>query len=70
VNAVHPGAVYTSMMSVDEAMMTQPAAAASFSLGRLGSDDVAGAVVYLRSDLASFVSGASITVDGASGARG
>jgi NAD(P)-dependent dehydrogenase (short-subunit alcohol dehydrogenase family) len=71
VNAVHPGAVDTSMMRVDEAVLTQPAAAAAFPLGRPASaDDVAGAVVYLCSDLASYVSGASITVDGATGARG
>lgn len=71
VNAVHPGAVDTSMMRVDEPVLTRSEAAGAFPLGRPASaDDVAGAVVYLCSDLASYVSGASITVDGATGARG
>ena len=71
VNAVHPGAVDTSMMRVDEQVLTRPEALAGFPLGRPAHPaDVAGAVVYLCSDLASYVSGASLTVDGAVGARG
>jgi L-rhamnose 1-dehydrogenase len=71
VNAVHPGAVDTSMMRVDEQVLTRPDALAGFPLGRPADPaDVAGAVVYLCSDLAAYVSGASLTVDGAVGAMG
>jgi NAD(P)-dependent dehydrogenase (short-subunit alcohol dehydrogenase family) len=71
VNAVHPGAVDTSMMRVDEPVLTRPEARTAFPLGRPAHPaDVAGAVVYLCSDLASYVSGASLTVDGAAGAMG
>jgi NAD(P)-dependent dehydrogenase (short-subunit alcohol dehydrogenase family) len=71
VNAVHPGAVDTSMMRIDEQVLTRPDAAAAFPLGRPAAPaDVAGAIVYLCSDLSSYVSGASLTVDGAAGAMG
>jgi NAD(P)-dependent dehydrogenase (short-subunit alcohol dehydrogenase family) len=71
VNAVHPGAVDTSMMRVDDPVLTDPEARSAFPLGRPARPgDVAGAVVYLCSDLAGYVSGASLTVDGATGARG
>lgn len=71
VNAVHPGAVDTSMMRVDEPVLGQPGADAGFPLGRPATpEDVAGAIVYLSSDLASYVSGVSLTVDGAAAAMG
>jgi NAD(P)-dependent dehydrogenase (short-subunit alcohol dehydrogenase family) len=71
VNAVHPGAVDTSMLRVDEPVLTRPDASAAFPLGRPADPaDVAGAVVYLCSDLAAYVSGASLTVDGAVAAMG
>jgi NAD(P)-dependent dehydrogenase (short-subunit alcohol dehydrogenase family) len=71
VNAVHPGAVDTSMMRVDEQVLSRPAALTSFPLGRAAQPaDIAGAVVYLCSDLAGYVSGASLTVDGGAAAMG
>jgi L-rhamnose 1-dehydrogenase len=71
VNAVHPGAVDTSMLRVDEPVLTTLDPAAAFPLGRPASaNDVANAIVYLASDLASYVSGASLTVDGATGSSG
>ncbi|WP_276259056.1 SDR family NAD(P)-dependent oxidoreductase [Haloglomus litoreum] len=64
VNAIHPGAVETPMTSV-----VPEGAMASFvesvPLGRVGEpSDVAGAVVFLASDWAAYVSGASLVVDG------
>jgi NAD(P)-dependent dehydrogenase (short-subunit alcohol dehydrogenase family) len=71
VNAVHPGVVDTSMMRVDEPLLSTVDAAAVFPLGRPAlPGDVADAIVYLASDLASYVSGASLTVDGATYAAG
>jgi len=71
VNAVHPGAVDTEMLRVDEPVLSALDVAAAFPLGRPASPrDVAGAVVYLASDLAEYVSGASLTVDGAAAAMG
>jgi NAD(P)-dependent dehydrogenase (short-subunit alcohol dehydrogenase family) len=65
VNAVAPGGVDTPMMN--EGM--SPEAMASFlsmvPLGRLAqTDELAGAVVFLASDAASFVTGAVINVSG------
>lgn len=71
VNAVHPGAVDTSMMRVDEPVLPALAVSTAFPLGRPASvKDVADAIVYLASDLAAYVSGASLTVDGATGSSG
>lgn len=71
VNAVHPGVVDTSMLRVDEPLLPTLDLAATFPLGRAASvNDVANAIVYLASDLASYVSGASLTVDGATGSSG
>jgi NAD(P)-dependent dehydrogenase (short-subunit alcohol dehydrogenase family) len=71
VNAVHPGAVDTSMMRVDDPVLPTLDAAVAFPLGRPALPaDIANSIVYLASDLASYVSGASITVDGAAAAMG
>jgi len=71
VNAVHPGAVDTSMLRVDDPVLPALDVSTAFPLGRPASvADVANAVVYLASDLAEYVSGASLTVDGATGASG
>jgi NAD(P)-dependent dehydrogenase (short-subunit alcohol dehydrogenase family) len=44
---------------------------AGFPLGRIGRpEDVAGATVYLLSDLAQFVTGMTLTVDGGKDMRG
>jgi NAD(P)-dependent dehydrogenase (short-subunit alcohol dehydrogenase family) len=71
VNAVHPGAVDTEMLRTDEPVLPAIDAAAAFPLGRPASpQDIAGAVVYLASGLAEYVSGVSLTVDGAAAAMG
>lgn len=69
VNAIHPGGVQT-MIGGNE---TDPEAAAEQAeqftqmvpLGRYGQpDDIAGAATFLASDLASYVTGESLVVDG------
>lgn len=67
VNSVLPGIIETSMTTVDRPLAAGAAEAtkAKVPLGRLGTPaDVAGAVVYLASDLAGYVTGASLVVDG------
>jgi 3-oxoacyl-[acyl-carrier protein] reductase len=73
VNAVCPGMIYTPRnfeaedTPADEAHNTR----ATFSvapLGRAGTpEDVAHAVVFLASDLASYITGQTLTVDGGLG---
>lgn len=71
VNAVHPGAVDTSMLRVDDPVMPELDGEIAFPLGRPATPaDVAAAVTYLASDLADYVSGASLTVDGGAAAMG
>jgi NAD(P)-dependent dehydrogenase (short-subunit alcohol dehydrogenase family) len=71
VNAVHPGAVDTSMLRVDDPVLPTLDESTAFPLGRAGApSDIAGAIVYLASDLAAYVSGASLTVDGAAASMG
>ncbi len=66
VNAIAPGVVETPLTSQIRADPTWEAAYASKSaLGRWAqSSELAGAVVYLASDAASFVTGSVLTVDG------
>jgi NAD(P)-dependent dehydrogenase (short-subunit alcohol dehydrogenase family) len=67
VNAVCPGAIRTGMYEHREGNDPQHDAAiiASIPLGRLGQpDDVAGAVVWLCSDAAAFITGQTLVVDG------
>lgn len=65
VNAVLPGRIVTPMTQVAAEHVNQ-GLLMSIPLGRLGQpEDVAGAVVYLCSDSASFVSGSALDVGGA-----
>lgn len=70
VNAIAPGPILTDRLaSLDE---EQRGHIASFvPLGRIGTvSEVAAAAVWLCSDEASFISGATIPIDGAKLARG
>ena len=63
VNSIHPGPIKTSMMAdadIDDI-------AASVPMKRLGQpEDIAGAVAFLMSDNCSYMTGAEISIDGAS----
>lgn len=65
VNAVAPGVTRTDMVAaLPEEMQTR--VAAGIPLGRIGEpEDIANAFLFLASDLASYVSGAVLSVDGA-----
>lgn len=65
VNAVAPGITRTDMVAALPEEMVQKMAA-SIPLGRIGEpEEVAHAVLFLASDLASYVTGTVLSVDGA-----
>ncbi len=68
VNAIHPGVIETAMTTQDAPIVGTAAAAQYMSaipMQRFGQpSDIGNTAVYLTSDLASYVNGASIVVDG------
>ncbi|WP_436348725.1 SDR family oxidoreductase [Natronorubrum sp. FCH18a] len=68
VNAIHPGSIDTAMMNEDSSVFGTEAGERlleSIPLGERGEPkDVGNTAVYLASDLASYVTGESIIVDG------
>ena len=65
VNAVAPGVTRTDMLSALPKVMVDRISA-GIPLGRVGeAEDIANAYLYLASDLASYVTGVTIRVDGA-----
>lgn len=68
VNAVHPGTI-ESAMSREDSRALEPGTVeeriASIPRGRIGApEDVADGVLYLASDLSSYVTGTSLSIDG------
>lgn len=65
VNAVAPGIIKTDMVAaLDQNMINHMASA--IPVGRLGeAEDIANAFLFLASDMASYISGAVLSVDGA-----
>jgi 3-oxoacyl-[acyl-carrier protein] reductase len=67
VNAVAAGTVRTAKTERQGPSVDTPAERAAIPLRRRGTpDDIAGAVLYLLSDLAGFVTGHTLVVDGGS----
>ena len=71
VNCVAPAWTETDMARGPVDKIGREKVIAGFPLGRIGlPEDVAGATVYLLSDLAKFVTGTTVTVDGGKDMRG
>jgi NAD(P)-dependent dehydrogenase (short-subunit alcohol dehydrogenase family) len=69
-NAVAPGVILTPRMEIAYTDAQRVANDAVVPLGRMGRPaDIAGAALFLTSDLSSFVSGRTIVVDGAVDAK-
>jgi len=69
-NAVAPGTIRTAHSERGTPTVDSPEEQRAIPLGRRGApDDIAGAVLYLLSDLAGFVTGHTLVVDGGSSAR-
>lgn len=65
VNAVAPGVTRTDMVAALPEEMVQRISS-TIPLGRVGEpEEIANAVLFLASDLASYVTGAVLSVDGA-----
>lgn len=65
VNAVAPGIIGTDMVAALDQNMIK-AMAANIPVGRIGNpEDIANAFLFLASDMASYISGAVLSVDGA-----
>ena len=65
VNAVAPGVIHTDMVDSLPEEIIKPIIA-SIPIGRMGEpEDIANAFLFLASDMASFITGAVLSVDGA-----
>jgi NAD(P)-dependent dehydrogenase (short-subunit alcohol dehydrogenase family) len=70
VNAVAPGTVRTPVHADQSTAVDSPEERAAIPLQRRGTpDDIANAVLFLMSDLASWITGQVLAVDGGSSAR-
>ncbi|RYG34071.1 SDR family oxidoreductase [bacterium] len=71
VNCIAPAWTETDMADASLTGLGREEVAKDFPLGRIGlPEDVAGATVFLLSDLARFVTGTTVTVDGGMDMRG
>jgi NAD(P)-dependent dehydrogenase (short-subunit alcohol dehydrogenase family) len=71
VNCIAPAWTDTDMAAPSLDAIGRENAARAFPLGRIGlPDDVAGPTVFLLSDLAGFMTGTTVTVDGGADMRG
>src|SRR5688500_15103759 len=71
VNCVAPAWTDTDMAAPSLNELGRENVAKDFALGRIGlPEDIAGATVFLLSDLASFITGSTVTVDGGMDMRG
>jgi 3-oxoacyl-[acyl-carrier protein] reductase len=71
VNCIAPAWTETEMYTANVPESDRDRVAAGFPLGRVGlPDDVAGATCFLLSDLAAFITGSTVTVDGGMDMRG
>ena len=65
INAISPGPVLTAMTSVDPNAPEAAPLLMRIPAGRVGAaEEIVGAVVFLASDMASYVHGASLAIDG------
>jgi len=71
VNCIAPAWTETEMATAKIDAIGRESVVQGFPLGRIGlPEDIAGATIYLLSDLAAFVTGSTITVDGGMDMRG
>ena len=71
VNCIAPAWTETDLVAASLDTLGRDTVAAGFPMGRIGQpEDVAGATCFLLSDLASFITGSTITVDGGMDMRG
>ena len=71
VNCIAPAWTETDMAAPSLDALGRAEVAANFPLGRIGlPEDVAGATCFLLSDLAAFITGTTLTVDGGMDMRG
>jgi 3-oxoacyl-[acyl-carrier protein] reductase len=71
VNCIAPAWTLTDMSAPSLDVLGHDEVARGFALGRIGTPaDVAGPTVFLMSDLAAFITGSTITVDGGMDMRG